>query len=76
MCTVGGSLEQARLTTITSKTRLRVMVPILLPANADPPWHFVDASGETVIVIGLSPGCHKVLIELADPTHKVITGVR
>ena len=37
------------------------------------PWHFVDASGETIILVGLSPGPHKVLIELADPTHKVIT---
>jgi len=39
----------------------------------DLPWHFVDASGETVIVVGLDPGPHKVLIELADPTHQVIT---
>ncbi len=39
----------------------------------DAPWHFVDASGETVIVVGLKPGPHRVLIELADPTHKVIT---
>jgi hypothetical protein len=38
----------------------------------DAPWHFVDASGETVIVVGLRPGPHKVLIELADPTHRVI----
>jgi hypothetical protein len=37
------------------------------------PWHFVDASGETVIVVGLKPGAHQVLIELADPTHRVIT---
>src|SRR5476651_446542 len=37
------------------------------------PWHFVDASGETIIVVGLKSGPHKVLIELADPTHKVIT---
>ena len=36
------------------------------------PWHFVDASGETIIVVGLLPGAHKVLIELADPTHKVV----
>ncbi|MEH2286920.1 DUF6130 family protein [Nostoc sp.] len=36
-------------------------------------WHFVDASGETIILVGLEPGPHKVLIELADPTHKVIT---
>jgi Family of unknown function (DUF6130) len=39
----------------------------------DLPWHFVDASGETIILVGLAPGPHKVLIELADPTHKVIT---
>jgi hypothetical protein len=38
----------------------------------DAPWHFVDASGETVIVVGLMPGAHKVLFELADPTHHVI----
>ncbi len=39
----------------------------------DEPWHFVDASGETIILVGLVPGQHKVLVELADPTHKVIT---
>ncbi len=39
----------------------------------DAPWHFVDASGETIILVGLVPGPHSVLIELADPTHKVIT---
>jgi hypothetical protein len=39
----------------------------------DAPWHFVDASGETIILVGLVPGQHKVLIELADPTHRVIT---
>lgn len=39
----------------------------------DAPWHFVDASGETIILVGLEPGPHRVLIELADPTHNVIT---
>ena len=38
----------------------------------DAPWHFVDASGETVILVGLPPGSHSVLFELADPTHKVV----
>jgi hypothetical protein len=38
----------------------------------DEPWHFVDASGETVIVVGLPPGSHKVLFEMEDPTHRVI----
>ena len=39
----------------------------------DAPWHFVDAAGQTIIVVGLPPGPHKVLVELADPTHRVIT---
>lgn len=36
------------------------------------PWHWVDASGEPLIIQGLAPGPHHVLIELADPTHRVI----
>ena len=36
-------------------------------------WHFVDTSGETVILVGLEPGPHRVLFEVADPTHRVIT---
>jgi Family of unknown function (DUF6130) len=39
----------------------------------DAPWHFIDASGETVVVVGLKPGPHQVRIELADPTHRVIS---
>jgi Family of unknown function (DUF6130) len=39
----------------------------------DAPWHFVDASGETVILVGLVPGPHRVLFELANPIHQVIT---
>jgi len=39
----------------------------------DAPWHFVDAAGQTIIVVGLEPGPHRVLVELADPTHRVIT---
>jgi len=39
----------------------------------DLPWHFVDASGETIILVGLAPGPHKLLIELADPTYTVTT---
>jgi len=38
----------------------------------DLPWHFVDTSGETVILVGLPPGPHSVLFELADPIHRVI----
>lgn len=38
----------------------------------DAPWHFIDASGETIVVVGLPPGNHRVLVELADPTHRVL----
>ena len=38
----------------------------------DAPWHWADASGETVVVVGMPPGPHKIRIELADPTHRVI----
>jgi len=38
----------------------------------DAAWHWVHASTEPVIVQGLPPGKHRVLLELADPTHKVI----
>jgi hypothetical protein len=38
----------------------------------DAPWHWVDASGEPLIIQRLTPGPHRVLIELADPTHHVV----
>ena len=41
----------------------------------DLPWHWADASDtNTVVVVGLPPGRHKVLIELANPEHHVFTG--
>ena len=41
----------------------------------DLPWHWADAGdNHTVVVVGLPAGRHKVLIELATPEHKVITG--
>lgn len=36
------------------------------------PWHWADASNEPIILVGLQPGPHRVLVELADPTHMVI----
>ena len=38
----------------------------------DARWHWVDASGEPLIIQGLTPGPHRVLIDLADPMHRVI----
>lgn len=36
------------------------------------PWHFIDSSGETIVLVGLDPGPHEVLIELANPAHQVL----
>ncbi len=38
----------------------------------DSPWHWLDASGEPISIKGLTPGPHKLLIELVSPIHKVI----
>lgn len=40
----------------------------------DQAWPTVDSSGETVVLVGLPPGPHKVRLELADATHKPIPG--
>lgn len=41
----------------------------------DLPWHWADVgAGDTVVVVGLPAGPHKVLIEIATPEHHVITG--
>jgi hypothetical protein len=40
----------------------------------DLPWRWGDFSNSnTIVVAGLPPGQHKVLIELADPTHRILT---
>ena len=38
----------------------------------DAPWHWADASGNPVIVNGLQPAQHKILIQLADASHRPI----
>lgn len=41
----------------------------------DLPWHWADAGdNQTIVVVGLPAGPHKVLIELATPEHRVIAG--
>jgi Family of unknown function (DUF6130) len=37
-------------------------------------WPTVDSSGETVVLVGLPPGPHKVRLELADTLHRPIPG--
>lgn len=36
----------------------------------DAPWHWADASGEPLIIVGLLPGPHKVEITLANANHQ------
>lgn len=40
----------------------------------DQSWPIVDTSGETVVLVGLPPGPHKVRLELADTIHRPIPG--
>ena len=39
------------------------------------PWHWADASGTPLILRGLPPGPHKVLIELVDADHQPVDKV-
>jgi hypothetical protein len=38
----------------------------------DSPWHWADASGEPLIIVGLPVGPHKVLIELVNANHETL----
>ena len=38
----------------------------------DWPGTWAHTSGDPIIVVGLKPGLHKMLIELADPSHKIL----
>jgi hypothetical protein len=40
----------------------------------DQSWPTIDSSGDTVVLVGLAPGPHKVKLELADATHKPFPG--
>jgi hypothetical protein len=40
----------------------------------DATWPIVDTSYGTIVLVGLTPGPHKVRLELADPLHRVIAG--
>ncbi|QRM27600.1 hypothetical protein JO965_15020 [Microvirga sp. VF16] len=42
----------------------------------DAPWRWADTGSgtNTIVVVGLPPGHHKVKLELASPEHHVFTG--
>jgi hypothetical protein len=39
----------------------------------DRPGTWAHTSYDPVIIVGLAPGPHKILMELADPNHKILT---
>jgi hypothetical protein len=38
----------------------------------DAPWHWADASGVPIIINGLAPGRHRILIQLVNANHQPI----
>ena len=38
----------------------------------DAPWHWADASGNPVIISGLAPGPHTILIQLVNANHQTV----
>lgn len=34
---------------------------------------WAHTSGDPIIVVGLKPGAHEILVELADPSHQIVT---
>jgi hypothetical protein len=36
------------------------------------PGTWAHTSGDPIIVVGLTPGAHKILFEIADPTHNIL----
>jgi pimeloyl-ACP methyl ester carboxylesterase len=38
----------------------------------DAPWHWLDASGEPLVITGLTAGKHKILIELVNASHQTL----
>ncbi|HEX8910980.1 MAG TPA: DUF6130 family protein [Humisphaera sp.] len=38
----------------------------------DASWHWLDASGDPIVLNGFAPGPHKLLVELADANHKIL----
>lgn len=71
---IGYRTENIRIVPVYGKGALDVSPRIgHLHVTVDgAPWHWADASNEPIILVGLPPGPHKVLVQLADPTHMVI----
>lgn len=38
----------------------------------DLPWHWLDASGEPIVITGMAAGNHKIMIELVNAAHQTL----
>ena len=87
---VGGALvTAATVPAASAQPAVSAFLPVFGPAAVavspraghlhvtvdDLPWHWADASDDqTLVVVGLPPGPHKILLELALPDHRVLSG--
>ena len=68
--------ENMRIIPVFGKTALEVSPRVghLHVTVDDRPGTWAHTSGDPIIVMGLTPGVHKLLIELADPSHMIVAG--
>ena len=85
---LAGPLAQGRVFIAYRVTNLRIL-PVFGPKALEvtprighlhitvdgAPWHWADASGTPIIVVGLTPGPHKVELVLADANHRPLDRV-
>ncbi|MBC8104715.1 MAG: alpha/beta hydrolase [Cytophagales bacterium] len=66
--------ENLRIEPVFGKAALAVSPRIghLHVTVDDAPWHWLDASGDPLVITGLTPGPHKVLIELVNAGHQTL----
>jgi hypothetical protein len=66
--------ENARIIPIFGKNAAEVSPRVghLHVTVDDRPGTWAHTSGDPIIVVGLKPGLHKMLIELADPNHRIL----
>jgi hypothetical protein len=71
-------IDHARVMPVFGKTAAEVSPRLAhLHVTVDD-WKgtWAHTSEDPIIVVGLTPGTHKVLLEVADPTHKILTSTQ
>ncbi|MHC8314721.1 DUF6130 family protein [Pseudomonas sp. LB3P31] len=67
--------EQARIMPVFGKAAVEVSPRLghLHVTVEDWKGTWAHTSEDPIVLVGLTPGAHKVLLEVADPTHKILT---